>query len=294
MLTHDLSVSVSRPHTASGIPIAGAPTIDGAYLLENGTDFFVNEAGTHYLGFETNQTALWTPRRMSTVGWWDASDASTITTSGSEVTAVTDKSGNAYTLQRGTTGPTIGTRTLNGLNVFEFTGANGNVLENNSFSWDQASNALGFAAVYRLDDDGLSDQDFLMSGTNSSTRIGIRRLSQNNWQILATGGSITTSSTLGAEPVTQMMTARFNASNSNIRIDGSQEASGAIGTVAFCSLNISGNYINQQGVEGFVAEILFFSDLTQTELIEGYLAHKWGLDSNLDSLHPYALSAPTI
>lgn len=289
MLTHDLNVGSPRPHTVSGVP---GP--NGVFQLEEGNGFYYLENGTDYLAFETAQSALWTPRRMSTVGWWDASDASTITTSGSEVTAVTDKSGNAYTLQRGTTGPTIGTRTLNGLNVFEFTGAHGNVLENNSFSWDQASNALGFAAVYRLDDDGLSDQDFLMSGTNSSTRIGIRRLSQNNWQILATGGSITTSSTLGAEPVTQMMTARFNASNSNIRIDGSQEASGAIGTVAFSSLNISGNYINQQGVEGFVAEIVFFSDLTQTEKIEGYLAHKWGIDGNLDSSHPYALSAPTI
>ena len=137
------------------------------------------------------------------------------------------------------------------MNVFEFTGANGNVLENNSFKWDQASNALGFEAVYRLDDDGLSDQDFLVSGTNLSTRIGIRRLTQSNWQIIASGGTLTTNSTLGAEPVTQMMVARFNASNSHIRIDGSQEGSGAIGTVAFSSLNINGKYLNQEGVEGF-------------------------------------------
>jgi hypothetical protein len=265
---------------------------DGLLKLEDNLGVYLTEGGD-YLAFEL--PPLWTPSNTSsTVGWWDASDASTITTSGSEVTAVTDKSGNLYTLQRGTTGPTIGTRTLNGLNVFEFSGANGNVLENNSFAWNQASNALGFAAVYRLDDDGLTDQDFLVSGTNSSTRIGIRRLTQNNWQIIASGGSLTTSSTLGAEPVTQMMVARFNASNSHIRIDGTQQASGAIGTVAFSSLNINGNYLNQQGVEGFIAEIVFFSDLTQTEKIEGYLAHKWGIEGNLDSTHPYALAAPTI
>ena len=56
-------------------PPTGGPIIDGVYQLENGTDFFVNEAGTHYLAFETDQTALWTPRRMSTVGWWDPSDS---------------------------------------------------------------------------------------------------------------------------------------------------------------------------------------------------------------------------
>ena len=278
---------------ADSIVGIGGPVIDGAYKLADNSGFYLT-AANDYLAFETAETALWTPRRISTVGWWDASDASTVTTSGSEVTSVTDKSGNGYTLQRGSTGPSYGTRTLNGLDVFEFTGANLNVLENNSFAWDQANNALGFAAVYRLDDDGSSDQDFLVSGTETSSRIGIRRLSDERWQILCTGGSIQTSSALGTEPVTQMMVARFNGSNSSIRIDGSTEASGRIGSVAFSSLNINGNYLEAQGVEGFIAEVVFFSDLTQTEKVEGYLAHKWGVDGNLDSLHPYALSAPTI
>ena len=268
------------------------PPSYGLLKLEDDSGVYLTEGGD-YLAFEL--PSLWTPSNTSsTVGWWDASDSSTITTSGSEVTAVTDKSGNGYTLQRGTTGPNYGTRTLNGLNVFEFSGANYNTLENNSFAWDQANNALGFVAIYRLDDDGLTEQDFLLSGTNSSTRIGVRRLTDQRWQILVTGGSITTASALGTEPVTQMMVARFNAGSSSIRIDGSTEAFGTIGSVAFSKINISGNYLEQQGVEGFIAEMIFFSDLTETQKIEGYLAHKWGLESNLDSSHPYALAAPTI
>jgi hypothetical protein len=238
----------------------------------------------------------WTPANSTAIeGWWDASDATTVTTSGSAVTAVTDKSGNGYTLEplsSNTTGPSYGTRTLNGLDVFEFTGASFNVLENNSFAWDQANNALGFAAIYRLDDDGLTEQDFLLSGTESSTRIGIRRMSDERWQIICTGGSIETASALGAEPVTQMMVARFNAGSSSIRIDGSTEGSGTIGSVAFSSLNISGNYIEQQGLEGFIAEMIFFSDLNENQKIEGYLAHKWGLAGNLPSGHTYKSSAP--
>jgi hypothetical protein len=237
----------------------------------------------------------WTPVNSTAIeGWWDASDASTISTSGSEVQSVTDKSGNGYTLTKGTTGPSYGTRTLNGLDVFEFTGANFNVLENTSFAWDQANNALGFAAIYRLDDDGLSEQDFLISGTNSSTRVGIRRLTDSRWQLLVTGGSITTTSALGTEPVTQMMVAKFNAGSSFIRIDGVQDAVGTIGSVAFSKINISGNYLQQQGVEGFIAEMVFFSDLTETEKVEGYLAHKWGLNANLPSGHPYKASQPTV
>jgi len=237
----------------------------------------------------------WTPAGILTEAWWDASDSSTITTSGSEVTAVTDKSGNGYTLEpiiQVATGPSYGTRTQNELDVFEFTESNYNVLENNTFAWDQANNALGFAIIYRLDDDGVSDQDFLMSGTESNPRIGIRRLTDNRWQILCSGGSITTSSYLGAEPVTQIMVARFNGSNSYIRINGSDEATGAIGSTAFSSLNINGNYLEQQGLAGFIGEIIFFSDLTQDQKIEGYLAHKWGLSADLPSTHPYKNIAP--
>jgi len=242
----------------------------------------------------TLEPLYWSPSNSSEiVGWWDASDSSTITTSGTEVQSVIDKSGNGYTLTKGTTGATYGTRTLNGLNVFDFNGVNGNVLENNSFSWDQASNALGFACVYRLDDDGNdSEQDFLLSGTNTSTRIGMRRLTNNQWQLLCSGGSITTPTSLGAEPVTQMMVTRFNGSNSSISIDGNIEVSGEIGSVPFSSLNISGNYMHQQGVEGFVAEVLFFSDLTETQKVEGYLAHKWGLTASLPTSHPYKTSEP--
>ena len=240
---------------------------------------------------------IWSPANSTSIeGWWDASDTNTVTTSGSEVTSVTDKSGNGYTLAplgTNTTGPSYGTRTQNGLNVFEFTETNLNVLENNSFAWNQASNALGFAAIYRLDDDGVDDQDFLLSGTESSSRIGIRRLTSGAWQILCSGGSLSTSSTtVGVEPVTQIMVARFNASTSRIRINGTLEASGTIGNVSFSSLNINGNYLEQQGLAGFIGEIVFFSDLTETSKIEGYLAHKWGLAGDLPSNHPYKVFAP--
>ena len=169
----DLALGLTLGESDANIgvgPIGGpiAPTIDGAYLLENGTDFLLNESGSHYLAFEINQTALWTPRRMSTVGWWDPSDSSTITTSSSEVTSVTDKSGNGYTLAPLTTNrrPTIGTTTQNGLNVFEYSNTipNLQVLENNSFSWNQSNTEIAFAMVFRCNDEGTLDQDFYYQG----------------------------------------------------------------------------------------------------------------------------------
>jgi hypothetical protein len=48
MLTHDLNVSVSRPHTAAGVPIASGP--DGVIQTE-AEDFLLVEAG-QFLAFD--------------------------------------------------------------------------------------------------------------------------------------------------------------------------------------------------------------------------------------------------
>jgi hypothetical protein len=50
MLTHDLNVSVSRPHTGSGVPEAGGPIIDGVIQTE-AEDFLLVEAG-QFLAFD--------------------------------------------------------------------------------------------------------------------------------------------------------------------------------------------------------------------------------------------------
>jgi hypothetical protein len=48
---------------------------------------------------------------------------------------------------------------------------------------------------------------------------------------------------------------------------------------------------------GSVAEVVFVSGTVTTEvrqLIEGYLAWKWGLEANLPSGHPYEFGPPTL
>jgi len=49
------------------------------------------------------------------------------------------------------------------------------------------------------------------------------------------------------------------------------------------------------GMEGYMAEVVICDAVlssTNREKLEGYLAHKWGLESNLPSTHPYKSSAP--
>jgi hypothetical protein len=52
-----------------------------------------------------------------------------------------------------------------------------------------------------------------------------------------------------------------------------------------------GNYYSAISVKEI---IVLYSAVTDTnrQLIEGYLAHKWGLSANLPSDHPYKNAAP--
>ena len=252
-----------------------------------------------YLVYAALKRELWTPTQIPTVFWYDPSDAATITTSGLTVTQVTDKSGNGYTLSvttPGKIGPTIGTRTLNGLNVFEYAlvDPNNQVLENNVFSYNQAATPLCLAMIVRCDDEGLTEADFIFSGTETvAPRIAFRRTTVASLEILS---SSVIGTPLGSAPEdqTMLLLAKFNSTTSTIRKDGTQLAAGNIGTVAFSSMNIGASEGEAQAVEGFIAEIVAFADPTQQEIVEGYLAWKWGLQANLPPGHPYKNFPPKI
>lgn len=242
---------------------------------------------------------LWTPQQIPTVFWYDPSDAATITTSGTTVTQVIDKSGNGRTLSvitAGKIGPTIGTRQLNGLNVFEYAPIipNNQVLENNSFTYNQAATPLNLAIIVRCDNESISDQDFIFAGTETTgTRLAVRRTTTNQAQILGTA-TIETAVGTAPEDSNLLIIAKFNATNSAIRLNGTQLVTGNIGTNSFTSLNFGANENEDQGVEGFIAETLAFSDNSQQTIVEGYLAWKWGLVANLPAGHPYKNQPPLI
>lgn len=238
-----------------------------------------------------NTRPRWTPKYIQTVFWYDPSDASTITTSGSNVTQVDDKSGNGYTLtpEVGQNPPLIGTRTLNDLNVLEWTG--NNCIENTSFSYDQSATPLNFAFIVYHDTIGV--QEFYFSGTQTTTnRIFGRRLSDARHDVAAPT-RITTSYTVSDNQPTLILN-QLNATNSLVRINGDQKVSGNIGVNAFQILALGHNENEASDLDGYFAEIIGFPDNTQQERVEGYLAWKWGLVANLPAGHPYKNSPPII
>lgn len=245
----------------------------------------------------------WTPSETSTVLWYDASDLSTITSSSNVISQVDDKSGNDIHLNVITAdkfGPKTGTRSLNGMNVFSWDSAD-QILENNSFFHDQANTALFVAIVFKADLDG--NQDFLLAGTESvvpGERMSIRRLhSGDRMQILGgsnTGSNIalTSNSNTAQEGQDTILLVKMNSSTSTIRINGKLEKSGNIGTNVLDSLNIGGNARESSNINGYIAEIISFTNSSQQLIVEGYLAHKWALQSKLPSSHLYKNSEPTI
>jgi hypothetical protein len=244
--------------------------------------------------------ALWTPKQMPTVFWYDPSDAATIAKTGTTINQVADKSGNGYTLSVITAGriaPTIGTRTLNGLNVFEYAlpDPNNQVLENNSFTYNQVATPLNIAMIFRTDTEVVATQDFFFSGTeNTVNRLAIRKTQLNAVQMLGTGTMIVTPN--GTTPDNQdfIIVTKWNSTLSQLRLNGSLLSFGNIGTTNFSSINLGANENEVGSIEGYIAEVVSFADSTQQERVEGYMAWKWGLEGNLPVGHPYKNQPPLI
>jgi len=240
--------------------------------------------------------ASWTPENSTAIqGWWDASDSTTITTSGSEVTQWSDKSGNGLNLApvTGATGPTTNTITQNSLNVLDF---EDDCLENNNFTHN-ISNPIFLAFIVELDA-VFTDQYFLWAGTTSSTdRCGIRKRPTDSVEIFGkTAGGANTFVGFGAptKGSFQLLIAKINGSNGAAFLNGTLTDSGNTGADNLNTFNLGHAEGETQNFVGKYAEVVAFTDSNDRQKIEGYLAHKWGLEGNLPLTHPYKTLLPTI
>jgi len=255
--------------------------------------------GQLYWVYSSLKRDLWTPSQISTIFWYDAADTSTITATGNQVTQMLDKSGNGWTvapLSSGKIGPNTGTRTLNGLNVLEWTKttiSTNQILENNTFNQAQP---FCVAMILRLDTDALADQDFLFSGTETTNpRIAVRRTTNDNFQIITNVGSLSTPNGSVTEGNNYISSFYFNSAAPTIRLNGSlSPTTGSIANNSFTSLNIGGNFNEDQSLNGFIAELVAFANPTNQEIMEGYLAWKWGMESQLPIGHPYKNFPPKV
>jgi hypothetical protein len=273
--------------------------------------FFAGRRSTAY------SAAAWNPASdITSAIWFDASDTGSYTLSGSDVTAVTDKAGNATVTVNGT--PNV-SNTLDSKAVFSFSGSS------EDFTTDevaQASSGNHWAIGVMQWNTRNDSQDSFWSTENNSGSIATKRdyaisAGTSNFDgELDLDGLVTgrISSTIGnaqdfdsgvAQNTWIIMVVIFNKTGNQIalRVDGADaftpvdDYDNSLDTLM--DLRIFRNRANER-MSGRMAE--FFSvasipgtggtDITDVQKAEGYLAHKWGLQGNLPVSHPYKSSAP--
>ena len=244
----------------------------------------------------------WTPTQISTSLWLDASDASTIILNATTVSQWNDKSGNGRNVSQSNSSlqPLYTLNGLNGLNIADFDGAddvlNGlpmsNFVTNNSYSafvvglarTIATNDVLGYVNEAFYGDAG----GYIAMYLRSSNLIGAY-----NWDganKVATNAYTPNTVVIGYS--------ELSSGSIRIRTNGGSETatvSSNVAALAF-AIQIGRNFnSNTFCLDGKIAEVIFTNaalSTTNRQLIEGYLAWKWGLTSNLPNDHPHKSIAP--
>lgn len=267
------------------------------------------------LGILASSGVSWTPKNLTNLkAWYDASDTSTITVSGSSVTQWNDKSTNGYNLTQstGTKQPQSGTTTLNSKNVIAFDGGDrlvASTAANWKFFHDGTKCLIGVIVKFSTSSDpqnlicalgtsaafnttligtSLSLEDRPAAGYNNGSRVGITRgvggtavvLNDNDGVLSPNSANLWTHLT---DPSNGTAADRWSTF---VGTGTAQKANTFTGTVSTSDptypLNVgwSGDegYV---GVSGYIAEIVIASGTDATESnrikLRDYLKTKWAL-----------------
>ncbi len=251
------------------------------------------------LAISGSTNAAWDPSSITTRLWLDMDDQTTFTSSGGNVTAIADKSGNNYNFNAasGSTLTAVNT-SQNNKNILRF--------DNNSDATSYRSVAFSSTAVHKwyfvvkvtasdshdalvtfnksgptlqmimfnLSGSGVFSGDWYMNPGTHLTSNSTNLL--NQWVILS----------IELDVPNTRATASLNTTPYNTNVNQS-----GLSTMGAGSIKLN-DY--QNNADSDWGEVIFTEDVSQSnsDKIEGYLAHKWGLTTDLPSAHPYKTQAP--
>jgi hypothetical protein len=230
----------------------------------------------------------WSPADVATTAWYDATDTNTITASGDAVSVWQDKSsnGNHATQSTPANQPATG-GDINGRNAIAFDAAGPNHLLT-------PLEQLTTVSLYVVG-------DYTARGANAyggyigANAAGYAENSGLLWRL----EDYSTSAIRTYDPVYT-----FSDSVTNRWVNGSYQATPVFGIAMFSHQGTGlptanhdyfigssrGDFSTMWGLDGSIGEIIICPeehDLATRQKMEGYLAHKWGLATNLPALHPY-------
>ena len=256
---------------------------------------------------------LWTPAQITSVLWVDAADAETLfdAVSGGSLVAVDgavarweDKSGNdRHVTQSTSTSRALRKTTVqNGLDVLRMDGTD-DFFTADAGLFRNKSHVCLFAVLVEKDS---TQRTVLYASTANSTitrstlntsaalqNCGGRRLDSDSFRSTAGGSGSTGCNIVMGE---------WNYAGNSIATwrNGTQTGTGntfssGLGTsqdTASAVVEIGRGFSGLSNHDWCEVITVDSPDTTTRQLIEGYLAHKWGVASKLPSDHPYKNSAP--
>lgn len=241
----------------------------------------------------------WTPNDLGTLPeyWFDAADLTQITATGTTLTTLANKgsagSNGNISVTLGTA--ITGTTRINGNNLIVL--SNGARL---TFTSQFPNQTRSRYVATRPTQSG--NVQFLFQGRASSGGndfIGIdtgpvlAEVAQGQIVTMLTG---TIASQVNNFAIYTFVNAATTANNRIAITGASQTLSGANNVAQQYNTASIINDINGAGAQD-VGEILSYNSeltLAQTQLLEGYLAWKWGVNRNLPTTHPYYFAPPTV
>jgi len=251
----------------------------------------------------------WTPAKISTVFWLDAADASTITLNGSAVSQWNDKSGNGRNATQATAAnqPTYSATNFPGsLPGLLFDGSN-DIMDVSTTAMQNQTHGVYW--VFSRSGAGSGDGyrpfiGVLASAGQGTDRGALHYVKTNNYGACYpyysgpnTDNYDLSSGTQYASNTGYVMAFQSNTTGWGVWRNGTLEST-TNGIVTPNNTNvgysIGGQYSVSRRTNGVISEVIMVqsTDTTTRQLIEGYLAHKWGLTANLPADHPYKNAAP--
>ncbi len=243
---------------------------------------------------------LWTPSDLGTgilTAWYKADSIKLA--DGSSVSSWSDSSGNGHDAAQATSSrqPTLQANELHGRKVVRFDGSNDIVSDGDIADLDVGTGDIWLACVFKSTDDS-GAQNFFEKG---ATSFGLRCLSNGVLQFTLGATTNTPLQSAGNWSRTEFVlaTASRVSANANGFVNGSastttnQTNTGSISNSDV--FDIGARAVGAGTLTGDIAEILVGgATLTDADRqkVEGYLAHKYGLNANLPSDHPYKQIPP--
>jgi hypothetical protein len=234
---------------------------------------------------------LWTPANLTTppIGWWKADSLSL--NDGDPIPSLSDSSGSGHTMSQGTVAqqPLYKAAIQNALPVVRFDGSNDTL-----FGTLVTTNRTDFAVIgaHKLTSGMVFGNGTGGNGYGYFINGGNRSIDYAFVADLDDGANSGVFELVAWQRTGGTTTMRVNGTSQSLTNSGSTPSDPTGGTTSLGSRGASELF----GAAD-LGELLFLSPAPSSsdlQIIEGYLAWKWGLQANLPANHPYFAAAPTI